>query len=222
MKRFFKVLKKISLTVIGLLVLYSIAVFVLPLITIDKEENSANDIEVFIITNGVHTDLVVPVISEYYDWVKDIEYAGVADSTYSYLAMGWGDKGFYLETPTWAELKTSVAVKAALGLSTTAMHCTFYKTMTVSETCKSMWMSKEQYERLINYIKGSLVMSINNKFLRVDTKVRYGNSDVFYEANGSYGLFKTCNSWANKGLKESGQKCCCWTALDWGIFSKYE
>ena len=222
LKTIFKFLLKGLLYVFGAILLYAVAVFVLPKITIDKENDSNKDIEVFIITNGVHTDIVVPVESQFYDWSKDIQYGGVADSTYKYLAMGWGDKGFYLETPTWAELKVSVALKAAFGLSTTAMHCTFYKSMTINESCKSMWMSENQYERLVNYIKNSLEQTENNNFMVVDTKVRYGNTDIFYEANGSYGLFKTCNTWANEGLKVSGQKCCYWTALDWGIFDVYE
>jgi len=222
LKTIFKFLLKGLLYVFGAILLYAVAVFVLPKITIDKENDSNKDIEVFIITNGVHTDIVVPVESQFYDWSKDIQYGGVADSTYKYLAMGWGDKGFYLETPTWAELKVSVALKAAFGLSTTAMHCTFYKSMTINERCKSMWMSENQYERLVNYIKNSLEQTETNNFMVVDTKVRYGNTDIFYEANGSYGLFKTCNTWANEGLKVSGQKCCYWTALDWGIFDVYE
>ena len=46
-----------------------------------------------------------------------------------FVGLGWGDKGFYLETPTWADLKTSTALKAVSGYNTTAMHVTFYKEM---------------------------------------------------------------------------------------------
>ena len=47
------------------------------------------------------------------------------DSTAEYLAFGWGDKGFYLDTPEWSDLKASTAFKAAFALGNSAMHTTF-------------------------------------------------------------------------------------------------
>ena len=207
---------------IGFIAVYAIAIYTLPLITIDKEPVTTEDVEIFILTNGVHTDIVVPVANEQMDWRTQIEYAGIANDDYKYLAMGWGDKGFYLETPTWSELKTSVAFKAAFGLSTTAIHTTFYKQMTVGDKCKNMMLSVEQYERLISYVTSSFQVNSQNDFIKVDTDVAYGKTDAFYEANGTYSIFKTCNAWANNGLKACGQKCCFWTAFDWGIFDKYD
>lgn len=73
--------------------------------------------EIYILTNGVHTDIVMPTKSEQIYWNKKIPYKNTiaTDSTYQYIAMGWGDKGFYLETPEWSDLKASVAFKAALA-----------------------------------------------------------------------------------------------------------
>ncbi len=105
--------------------------------------------EIYILTNGVHTDIVMPTKSEQIYWNKKIHYKNTiaADSTYQYITMGWGDKGFYLETPEWSDLKASVAFKAALGLSTTVIHATYYKTMKTGKDCKSILISKEQYQR---------------------------------------------------------------------------
>lgn len=47
-------------------------------------------------------------------------------SDYVYLSVGWGDKGFYLDTPTWAEPETFTAFKAVFLVSESAMHCTYY------------------------------------------------------------------------------------------------
>lgn len=68
--------------------------------------------------------------------------------------MGWGDKGFYLETPTWAELKASVAFKAVTGLSTTAIHATFYIMLEENSACKRLLLSRDQYVRLVRCIEG--------------------------------------------------------------------
>jgi uncharacterized protein (TIGR02117 family) len=136
--------------------------------------------------------------------------------------MGWGDKGFYLETPEWSDLKASVAFKAATGLSTTAIHATYYKKMKIGADCKSIIISEEQYQRLINYITESFQKDASENFLPIETNANYSETDAFYEANGSYSLFHTCNTWANNGLKASGQKCCLWTPMDSPIFSKYK
>ena len=93
--------------------------------------------------------------------------------------------------------------------------------MTVGESCRKILISKAQYQRLLDYITGSFQKDSGGHFIPIATNAMYGNNDAFYEANGSYSLFHTCNTWANSGLKASGQKCCLWTAFDTGIFLKY-
>lgn len=208
----------------GLILLYVIVAYLLSKITIEKETDTKPEVEIFILTNGVHTDIVMPTTSEQMDWSQQIQFKNTqaADSTYNYIAMGWGDKGFYLETPEWSDLKASVALKAVSGLSTTAIHATYYKQMKLGNDCKSMRISKEQYQRLITYITNSFQKDASGNFIPIITDANYGKTDAFYEANGSYSIFKTCNSWTNSALKACGQKCCLWTATDSGIFSKYK
>ncbi len=212
------------LGIVAFVLLYLLSAFTLSRITVSKEFNTKEEVTIYILTNGVHTDLVVPIKSEIYDWSNEVKYVNTTskDSVYNYLAMGWGDKGFYLETPEWKALKTSVAFKAAFALSTTAIHATYYKTLVESETCKKILVSKEQYQRLVNYIANSFQKDKEGHFINIVTNAMYNKNDAFYEANGSYSLFTTCNTWANSGLKTSGQKCCLWTPFDTGIFLKYK
>ncbi|MFG4004537.1 TIGR02117 family protein [Flavobacterium aquidurense] len=224
MKKALKIVLKIFLVLFGLILIYLIAVFSLSKITVNQEPNTKPEVEIYILTNGVHTDIVMPTKNDQIDWSQQVKFANTkaADSTYKYLAMGWGDKGFYLETPEWSDLKASVAFKAASGLSTTAIHATYYKSLREGADCKKMMISKEQYDRLIRYISQSFQKDASGNFLNIKTDAIYGKSDAFYEATGSYSLFHTCNTWANSALKASGQKCCYWTATDSGIFSKYK
>lgn len=204
--------------------LYIIAALTIQHIPVAAEAGDNADVTIYIKTNGVHTDIVVPVRTSQQDWSQEVKYANTAlrDTTYPFLAFGWGDKGFYLQTPTWADLKFSVAFKATTGLSTTAMHTTFYKELHEGATCKKIQISNQQYERLIHYIKESFRTDTAGHFMHIDTKANYGNADAFYEAKGHYCLFYTCNTWANQALKYCGQKCCLWTVLDKGIFAMYD
>ncbi len=212
------------LSFVGFVLVYIIAAYGLAAITIGRETGSKDEITIYIKTNGVHTDIVVPVKNAQQDWSREVQFTNtqLGDTAgIQYLAMGWGDKGFYLETPTWGDLKFSTAFKAATGLSTTAIHATYYHVMHEGEDCKKIVISTEQYNRLIKYITGSFQHDDAGHVEHIVTHANYGDNDAFYEAKGSYSMFYTCNTWANCALKSCGQRACLWTPFDKGIFKKY-
>ncbi len=222
-----KVLKtglKIIFYFIAFAFFYLLIAFLLSSIPVAGEANTKDDIDIYILTNGIHVDIVVPSITDKYNWFEEIEHltSEVEIPMYKYLAIGWGDKGFYINTPTWSDLKASTAIKACLGLNGSAIHATYYKRMQESETCKKISISEDQYDRLVNYIRNSLEKNSDGKFIEIKSNSFQGNIDAFYEAKGRYSIFNTCNSWANRGLKVSGQRACLWTAFQNGIFSKYK
>jgi uncharacterized protein (TIGR02117 family) len=212
------------LSIIAFLLVYLFAAYTLSRISLAAENDTPKDIPIYIRTNGVHTDIVVPVHHELFDWSKEIKvtHTQANDTNFSHLALGWGDKGFYLETPTWADLKVSTAFKAATGLSNTAIHATYLDKVKEDLSCKKIEISQSQYKRLIQFITSSFQKDKEGHFMHIKTNANYGKTDAFYEANGSYSLLHTCNTWANNGLKASGQKCCFWTPFDTGIFLNYE
>lgn len=226
-RKIFKAILKTLGIIAGLLVIYVIAGLTLHYIPVNKhvDYQSPNDVTIYLLSNGVHTDVVVPVKNEYMDWSQLIkfEHTETKDTTYQYVGIGWGDKGFYLQTPEWKDLKVSVALKAALHLSTAAIHATFYNTVdTTIEKSAVLHISKEDYQALVAYIKNSfLTDSAGNSIHIPSTNDGYGNNDAFYEAKGSYSLFYTCNTWTNNALKAANQKAAWWVLLDKGIFYHY-
>lgn len=224
MKKVIKIIGWTILTPVVLVALYLSAAYVLSRITVDKEPASGDEIPLYILTNGVHTDLVMPVRNSQIDWSKDVRFVNTRgkDTTAEWIAFGWGDKGFYLETPTWADLKFSTAFKAATGLSSSAIHATYYRTMREGNDCIKLNIDSAHYAGLISYIQGSFDRDDKGNVIHIVTDANYGTTDAFYEAKGSYSLFHTCNTWANSGLKSGGQKACLWTPFDKGIFYQYK
>lgn len=225
LKKLFRFTGYTILFVIAFVGIYLLAAFCLSRITVSKEENTVPEVAIYIKTNGVHTDIVVPVKNHITDWSRSLpfDHTHLKDtSAIQWLAMGWGDKGFYLQTPTWADLKFSTAFKAAFALSTTAMHTTYYVAMKEDSSCKKIMMSTDQYKRLVTYLQQAFQQDAGGQPVPIITNANYNNADAFYEGTGRYSLFKTCNSWANAALKTCGQKACLWTAFDTGIFLKYE
>lgn len=223
MKILKKLLKYFAIFILSLFA-YLLIVTLLSFVSVNEDVTvNQEEIPIYILTNGVHTDIVLPIKNEHHDWSSQLkfEHTKSKDTTYQYVALGWGDKGFYLETPTWADLKASTAIKAASDLSSTAIHVTFYKHLKENQSCKKLQISLENYKKLIAFIKETF-QTKSGKFLKIETNAVYGKHDVFYEANGSYSLFYTCNSWANQALKAANQKAALWTISDSGIFRHYK
>jgi len=223
LKKSFKILGKILLGIVGFVIVYVVFAFILSRITVNSEDEDKNeDITIYIKTNGVHTDIVVPIKTEYKDWSEKVQFAHIKsqDSTMNYIGFGWGDKGFYLNTPEWADLKFSTAFNAAFYLGTSAMHATFLKQVKESESCVKINISKAEYAKLIAYIEDSFQYDANGNPILINAAT-YGQNDSFYEANRKYHLFYTCNTWANNALKSADQKAALWTPSDTGIFCHY-
>lgn len=223
-KTILKTIGKAVLGFIAFLSIYVVSVFLISKISVNSDvSQKGKAVEIFILSNGVHTDIVVPVVNEIKDWTKEIQFQQTKskDSLADFLAFGWGDKGFYLETPEWSDLKASVALKAATGLSSSAMHTTFYKSLNENENCKKINISNEEYQKLVSFISDSFKRDSNQNVEWISGH-SYGKNDAFYEAKGSYNLFYTCNTWANNALKSANQKASLWTVYDKGIFYHYQ
>ncbi len=208
---------------IGSVLLYLAVADVLSKITVNGDVRTTHDMQIYILSNGIHTDIVVPVTSGVIDWSRYVKYEDTNgnDTSAGYLAIGWGDKDFYLKTPRWSDVTFTVAFRAAFALGTPAIHTSFYRQMDEGERCKAISMSWDDYRKLTEYILGSFKKDSSENVINIKTDAHYGDNDAFYEAVGSFSLFHTCNTWTNNGLKTSGQKAAFWTPFDTGIFYHY-
>ncbi|WP_408732648.1 TIGR02117 family protein [Chryseobacterium sp.] len=211
--------------ILGIVILYIVLGLTLPLISVSaKDDGQEKVVPVYIYTNGVHTDIVMPVKNDLQDWSRKIPFENIKSkkTDYNYIGVGWGDKGFYLDTPTWADLKFSTAVKAAFWMSESAMHCTYYRTMKEGEDCKMIMISRNQYKNLVKFVEDKFDRDQNGRFILIPTNAVYDDNDAFYDAKGTYSFLYTCNTWSNDALKAAGQKAALWTPTDFGIFRHYK
>ena len=209
----------------GFALLYFGVEFCCSRIAVPAEKTTApQDIIVYVKTNGVHADIVVPVRNDIMDWSREIPFSNNVsqDTVYGYLGLGWGDKGFFIDMPSWSDLTFSLAFHAVFWLNTTAMHATYYKEMTEDRDCRRITISHDEYVRLVEFIGGRFKKDADGHFINIKTDAAYGVTDAFYEARGRYNLFYTCNTWTNDALAASGQRHCLWTVFDRGILLKYK
>lgn len=211
---------KITLKTLALLIaiplLYVLISILLTLIPVAEEKSAVTkEHSIYLTTNGVHADLVLP--KNLID--SEILEGQVTRPSDAYFAFGWGEENFYLNTPTWADLKFSVAFRAAFLESKTLIHVTRYRNM------QSNWITikvtDEQLEKLNAYVLKTLDTD-SGQIELVEGPTYTPDRDNFYRARGNYMFYKTCNSWLNTGLKESGMKGSLWTPFDFGVSRWYE
>ncbi|MDA0196815.1 MAG: DUF2459 domain-containing protein [Bacteroidetes bacterium] len=166
--------------------------------------------EVFIATNGVHLDIIVPRKILTRGLQQELE---ISESV-EYLSFGWGDRAFYLETPTWNDLKLSTAVKAIFLNRETAIHLvSYYKKY---DHWISIQMCEMQIALLFNYLDRSFKRDGEYRLIEIRDS-GYAKYDKFYEANGNFSCLQTCNNWVNEGLKEAKIKTSIWSPFDYGV-----
>jgi uncharacterized protein (TIGR02117 family) len=211
----------VLLIIIGL---YFLSAEIFSGVIVNKNQNQPNETSVYIVTNGFHTDIIMPIKTGTIDWSQKINFSDTKskDSFHNFVAVGWGNEDFFINIPGWSELKLSIAVKAVFGIGPSAMHTTFLKGIYEDEFCRKIDMSILQYIDMTNFIESYFVIDSLGNFINISTPNTYGDNDAFYEAKGRFTPFFTCNTWTNSALKSAGLRACLWTPFQRGIFKIFE
>ncbi|MEM8485453.1 MAG: TIGR02117 family protein [Bacteroidota bacterium] len=219
-KRILKQALRGFLAVLVLSFLFLLMAIVLAVIPVNRHAVAPPDgIEIYVSTNGVHTDLILPLNTPDTNWQEQFpagHFRQIQPANMTHIAFGWGDRGFYLDTPTWDDLTLSTAVRALLLKSATAMHVTYYRNPQPGEFVRSLMLTSEQHERLIAIIQSSFARDARGNPVLIPERGYRGN-DTFYAANGSYSLFNTCNDWTGRALRRIGVKTGIWTPFSQSV-----
>lgn len=176
------------------------------------DHSKTGTIEVFVASSAVHSDIIVPIHSEIIDWSEELQLP-ISDSSLTYFAIGWGEKGFFLKTKEWSDLTPKTALTATFHLGKPALHIVSQANPSNSDLVVQHYsLTTEQYKKLAHFIKKSFVQ-LGGKYQEIKHHP-YGQNNYFFKSTGSYGMFYTCNSWANDALKSCGLPACVWKAFN--------
>ncbi len=173
----------------------------------------ASGIEIMVETNGVHTAIVMPLVTSQKDWRGAFPAADVAasDRPYTHVSVGWGEREVFLNTPRWVDLDPATAWNAVVG-GEGLFHIGHYVRPAPGPDIRPLTLSEEQYRRLVATVERRLPPPGQRR-----TYPGYGEWDVFYDAPGSYSVGNTCNQWTSDTLAAAGIRIGRWTPFAGGV-----
>ena len=213
-RRVRQLLRRAALALAGAVALYFLAAVVLSAIPLNRDAGRSGPIEIFVRSNGMHVDLVLPVRNERFDWGPVAPASDAADpraAAAPWVAIGWGDRDVYRKVPTWSDLTPGLALRAGLGLDGAALHAVRLFIVEEGPDCRPLALTDEQYDALVAFLLESGVRDADGRLVPLAGTPGFGATDAFYEARGRYHPFFTCNTWCNLALKRAGLPCCVWT-----------
>ncbi|UVK37596.1 TIGR02117 family protein [Mesorhizobium sp. AR10] len=168
---------------------------------------------ILVLKNPIHTDIAIPVDDDVRKRFHFLVNAGIpADSPeVRYIVFGWGGRAFYLETPTWSELKAVPVIKA-LTLDTSVMHVDVAGEIPEPRpNVTGFDIGEERFTALLDFIVASFQQGPNGPILVPDAA--YSRFDRFYEANGHFNALVGCNTWTASALRVAGLRTGWWNPL---------
>jgi len=172
---------------------------------------------IYLTSDRIHTNLIVPVTTPIFDWQQRIPLATLGqrqNQPYRYLQFGWGDRTFYMETPTWNDITLPNAAKALFWPTPAVLRIQGYVKLPQSREgfqVIAIDLRPEEYRSLMAFLDQAFQRTPQGQVQRIQAANHPDSS--FYEATGRYSLFYTCNDWTAAALRTARLRTSLWTGL---------
>lgn len=169
---------------------------------------------ILVLSSAIHTDIALPVSADVLSRFGFMAKAGLdpAMPGVHYLIAGWGGRSFYIETPTWADLKPG-PVARALTIDRSVMHVSLTGAIDPGHPAvMPIDLSEAAFMRLLASIEASFTADPEGRPIVV-AGAQYSEFDRFYEAEGWFNALVGCNVWTGRMLREAGLTSGMWTPL---------
>jgi uncharacterized protein (TIGR02117 family) len=185
-----------------------------PFLAAESEQDAGPLRRILIFANPIHTDIALPPDPDVLASFAFLREDGlpIDDPVVGWIAFGWGGRSFYLETPTWAELKPGPAFRA-LTLDRAVMHVALAGEVDPAQAgVLALDLTPAQFQRLVDNVLASFTRNAEGAVVPIEGR-SYGPYDRFYEANGWFNALVGCNVWTASTLRSAGLRTGWWNPL---------
>jgi len=171
-------------------------------------------VEIMVETNGVHTAIVMPLVTTTKNWRQDFPAGDIVapQRPYTHVSVSWGEREVFLNTPTWADLSPLTVLRITGIGGDGLLHVAHYVRPAPDANIRRLQISEAEYARLVRKIEASLPAKTGRR-----RYPGYHDSDVFYDAPGRYTAINTCNQWTSNTLAAAGIRTGWWTPFAGGV-----
>ncbi len=168
--------------------------------------SASGTVTIYVQTNGLHTGIVMPAVANGIDWRRRIRSSDLPDPSGmgTWLAFGWGDRAFYIDTPTWRQARLSTIARALTSTGPAVIHVDHLDPFVADESWRPLKLGPAEYRRLTAFVAATFADGR-------DVTPGYTPRDVFYAARGHYSALRTCNVWTGDALRTAGVHMGVWT-----------
>jgi len=181
---------------------------------VGQESPSSQTRRILILSNPIHTDIALPAdpdVLEAFGFVSlgglELAHPGVA-----WIVFGWGGRSFYIETPTWSDLKPG-PVLDALTWDASVMHVR--RAGNIPQTLDEVLgldLDSNDFNALVKAIRQSFRTEPGRNPEPVPGAA-YDAHDIFFPAEGGFNALIGCNTWTARMLRAAGYRTGAWTPL---------
>lgn len=174
-------------------------------------------VTIYVETNGFHTGFILPARAEGIDWHRFFPPTDLSDMRYhatgatDHVAIGWGERDFYLNTPDWRQLDPATMARAAIGSDATLIHIYHMNRPQEGRYARKLVISHAAYRQLAARLMADVAITERGPLQPIPG---YGGDDVFYPAHGRYSLVHSCNAWTGDHLRAIGVRIGAWTPAE--------
>jgi uncharacterized protein (TIGR02117 family) len=204
-----KWLRRTAIAILAIPSIYLFAALVGALVPVNRGWiEPAQGTTVYLIDNGTHADLLMPINAQGLDWAPLFPQRDFAapDPGASFIAFGAGEENVYLNTPTWWDI-TPRTLFAALAGGRRVMHVEIEPSPAYA--AHEIRLRPEEYRRLWAAVRADFVLDANGRPQRI-AHAGYGPADAFYLARGRQSAISTCNNRVAAWLRLAGVKTSAW------------
>lgn len=213
-RRILRVAGAVVGTVLAGALLFLLSAWIGPLIPRNAEwREPERGVTILIADNGIHTEIVMPLVTDIVDWRAHFPPEALDDSspTFTHVALSWGERRFFLETPSWSDLDPLTGLSALLG-GEALFRADFHADPVPGDAMRPLRISEDEYRRLVAALTAQLPAPEEARIYP-----GYGRHDFFTTALGRYHIANTCNQWTSDRLAEAGVRAGLWTPLPGGV-----
>lgn len=167
-----------------------------------------------LLSNPIHTDLAFPAdpdVLQRFSMLANDNFQ-LTDPRIAWIIVGWGGRSFYLETPTWAELKFMPLMRG-LTFDRSALHVEPVGTINLDQPgIEKLSIEPDAFEAMLQQALAGFETDPAGNALMIEG-AGYGVNERFFEANGYFSALAGCNTWTSAMLRAGNLRTGLWNPL---------